>query len=288
MVQPDFPKLPPGYNKSDDKFWKPIERPNESKEVKDKNVENMAEKNVAYVADKFSPGGSTATTSRCATDNSSLTMKASKVLNNPLIPKQVQHQSQCSVKNGIAHIKGLITCPIAHSGIIKELTVCNFGSWYYQEKGSHDKVGRNCAFTASRIVVDAFLHCALTVRKVRCKRSNMLSAERTFPSSMKYLIDYGFMVVENNRSRPNDDCLRKVDDACILATEEKPTPTPVRLMDQMTRKATLIDACLDSAPTKDTMISLADWVETSPRNVNIKLIQLKQQYDVSNANHHEY
>jgi hypothetical protein len=111
-------------------------------------------------------------------------------------------------------------------------------------------VGRKCAFKASRIVVDAFLHRALTVRKVRCKRSNMSSQERTFPRSMKYLIDYGFMVVENNRSRPNDDFLKKVDEACILATEEKRTPTPVHLMDQTPRKATINDACLDNAPRK--------------------------------------
>jgi hypothetical protein len=98
MVQPDFPKLPPGYNKSDDKFWKPIEEPNESKEVKDKTMENLAEKNVAFVEHNLPPGGSTATISLYATDNSSLSMKGSKVLNNPTIPIKVQHQSECSVK----------------------------------------------------------------------------------------------------------------------------------------------------------------------------------------------
>jgi hypothetical protein len=39
----------------------------------------------------------------------------------------------------------------------------------------------------------------------------------------------------------------------------------------MPRKATVNSASLDSAPTKDPMISLVNRVETCPRNVNIEL-----------------
>jgi hypothetical protein len=127
------------------------------------------------------------------------------------------------VKKSIAHIKGLITCPIAQRVIIKELIQSNFGSWYYQDNMGHHKVGRNCAFTASRIVCEAFLHRQLTVRKVRCKRSEMKKQERTWKNTMEYLIEYGFMVVENNRSRLRADFFKKVDESRILAaaTEEE-------------------------------------------------------------------
>jgi hypothetical protein len=92
MVQPDFPKLPPGYDKSDDKFWKPTEEHNESK-VTDKKMDDLEEKNVAIVPHNVPPGGSTATTPRSATDNSLLSIKASEVPNNATITMKVQHQS---------------------------------------------------------------------------------------------------------------------------------------------------------------------------------------------------